>query len=134
MIIRHAEHSDFLWLQEHDRHISKETLETKIESNEIYIATENNETLGWLRYNLFWDHIPFMNLIYFLKEHRGKGFGKMLVNHWEKEMKEKGYTNVLTSTLSTEETQHFYRKLGYTEIGGFKLSEEPFEIMFNKNI
>ena len=134
MNIRYAEKMDFIWLKENDVHISEEILEIKIISKEIYIVEENNKNIGWLRYNLFWDNIPFMNMIYFLDEHRGKGFGKKLVEYWEKEMKQKGNKNVLTSTLSNEEAQHFYRKLGYKEIGGFKLLEEPFEIIFHKKI
>ena len=134
MIIRHAKIADYSWLKEHDKHISEETLKTKIESKEIYVAQENNELIGWLRYNLFWDNIPFMNLIYFLEEYRRNGFGRKLVNHWENEMKEKGYKNVLTSTLSTEEAQHFYRKMGYTEIGGFKYLDEALEMIFCKKI
>ena len=134
MIIRHAKIADYSWLKEHDKHISEETLKTKIKSKEIYVVEENNELIGWLRYNLFWDNIPFMNLIYFLEKYRRNGFGRKLVNHWENEMKEKGYKNVLTSTLSTEEAQHFYRKMGYTEIGGFKYLDEALEMIFCKKI
>jgi ribosomal protein S18 acetylase RimI-like enzyme len=49
-------------------------------------------------------------------------------------MKWKGYKNVMTSTQSDEEAQHFYRKLGYTEIGGFKYLGDPLEIIFYKDI
>jgi len=134
MNIRYAEKIDFTWLKENDVHISEEILKTKIKSKEIYIVEENNEKIGWLRYSLFWDNIPFMNMIYFVDEYRKKGNGKKLVEYWEKEMNQKGHKNVLTSTLSNEEAQHFYRKLGYKEIGGFKLLEEPFEIIFHKKI
>ena len=57
-----------------------------------------------------------------------------MVYYWENEMKEKGYKNVLTSTLSNEEVQHFYRKMGYKEIGGFNYLDEPLEIIFHKKI
>jgi len=134
MIIRYAEKMDFTWLKENDVHIFEEILDTKIKLKEIYIVEENNEKIGWLRFSLFWDNIPFMNMIYFINEYRCKGYGRKLVEYWEKEMNQKGHKNVLTSTLSNEEAQHFYRKLGYNEIGGFKLLEEPFEIIFHKKI
>jgi len=134
MKIRYAEDSDYSWLEEHDKHVSAEILKTKIATREIYVVEEGGEIIGWLRYSLFWDSIPFMNLIFFPEEHRRKGFGKKLVHHWEKDMKEKGYQNVMTSTQSDEEAQHFYRKMGYTEIGGFKLSGEPLEIIFYRNL
>jgi N-acetylglutamate synthase-like GNAT family acetyltransferase len=134
MTIRYAENKDYLWLKENDKHISDEIMKTKIAAREIYVVEEDNELTGWLRYNLFWDNIPFMNLLFILEEHRRKGTGKILVHHWEKDMKDKGYKNVLTSTRSDEEAQHFYRKMGYVEIGGFKFSDEPLEIIFCKTL
>jgi ribosomal protein S18 acetylase RimI-like enzyme len=134
MIIRYAEIADYLWLKDHEKHISEEILRTKIETKEIYVVQENNELIGWLRYNLFWDNVPFMNLIYFLEKYRRNGIGKKLLNHWENEMRQKGYKNVLTSTLSNEEAQHFYRKMGYTEIGGLKYLDDALEIIFYKKL
>jgi ribosomal protein S18 acetylase RimI-like enzyme len=49
-------------------------------------------------------------------------------------MKEEGYNGIMTSTQSNEEAQHFYRKIGYTEIGGLKYLEDPFELIFYKKI
>ena len=76
--------------------------------------------------------ILIMNMVYFLAEYRKMGFGTKLVKYWEEKMKQKGYKNVLTSTQSNEEAQHFYRKIGYNEIGGFKYLDDPNEIIFQK--
>ena len=134
MTIRQAEPKDFPWLKEHDNHISEEILKMKINSNEVYIVQEDKEIIGWLRYNLFWDSIPFMNMIYLLEKYRKNGIGKKLVHHWESEMKKKGFNDVLTSTQSNEDAQHFYRKMGYREIGGFTFLDDPLEIIFHKKI
>lgn len=40
----------------------------------------------------------------------------------------------MTSTLSNENAQHFYRKLGYRDSGGLLLPNEPLEIIFVKNL
>jgi ribosomal protein S18 acetylase RimI-like enzyme len=133
LIIRSAEIKDFLWIKKND-HITENILQDKIENREIYIVEEKGKLIGWLRFNLFWDTIPFMNMLYLLEEYRNIGIGKKLVNYWEEEMKTKGYKTVLTSTQSDESGQHFYRKIGYTEIGGFKYLEDPFEIIFIKKI
>ena len=130
--IRYAENKDFLWLIENDKHILENILNNKIENREIIIVEKNGQKIGWLRYNLFWDNIPFMNMIYFLEEYRKIGLGDKLVKYWEAEMKQKGYKNLLTSTQSNEEAQHFYRKIGYKEIGGFKYYDDPYEIIFKK--
>ncbi|QQO07637.1 GNAT family N-acetyltransferase [Breznakiella homolactica] len=130
--IRYADTGDYTWLSEHDGYITGEVLKSKIENKEVYIVEKDNTIIGWLRYNLFWDMVPFMNMLNLLDGFKGKGAGTRLVRHWEEEMKRKGYTNVLTSTQSDEEAQHFYRKLGYTEIGGFKYFKDPYEIIFQK--
>ena len=132
VIIRYANINDHLWLAEHDKYVFEMNLKNKINNNEIYVIEINRKIVGWLRYNLFWDNIPFMNMVYILDEYQKMGIGKMLVKYWEKEMKKNGYNNVLTSTQSNEEAQHFYRRLGYKEIGGFKYFNDPYEIMFQK--
>ena len=129
---RHAGNDDFLWLKRHDKHISENILKNKIDSKEIYIVENKKNIIGWLRYNLFWDNIPFMNMVGILKEYRKLGIGAKLVKYWENKMNENGYKNVLTSRQSNEEAQHFYRKLGYNEIGGFKYFNDPYEIIFQK--
>jgi ribosomal protein S18 acetylase RimI-like enzyme len=130
--IKYAENDDLLWLKKHDNNISEQILRNKIKNNEIYVAKNNEKIIGWLRYNLFWDNIPFLNMIYILEDYWKMGIGKKLVKYWENEMEGNGYKNVLTSTQSNEEAQHFYRKIGYKEIGGFKYFNDPFEIIFQK--
>ena len=128
--IRYANNDDYPYLKTLDSYISV----NKIENGEIYIAETSAKIIGWLRYNFFWDSVPFMNMIYFLDDYRGKGLGRKLVKRWEEDMKQKGFKNVLTSTQSDEQAQHFYRKLGYREIGGFKYLNDPYEIIFHKEI
>jgi ribosomal protein S18 acetylase RimI-like enzyme len=132
--IQYAEKNDFLWLKEHDKYILEEILKDKIERKEVYVVKfkYSGKNIGWLRYNLFWDNIPFMNMIYILEDYWKMGIGNKLVKHWENEMKQNGHKNVLTSTQSNEEAQHFYRKIGYKEIGGFNYLDDPYEIMFQK--
>jgi len=130
--IRYAESEDYHWLAEHDKHIPENIVKNKIENMEFYVVENNGKIIGWLRYNLFWDNVPFMNMIYFLEEYRKLGIGTKLIKYWEDEMKQKRYKSVLTSTQSNEEAQHFYRKMGYKEIGGFKYFNDPYEIIFQK--
>ena len=129
-----AGNNHLAFLEEHDHHISKKILKRKIKENEILIIELNNTIIGWLRYSLFWDEIPFMNMLYLLKDYRGKGYGKVLVNYWENMLIAEGYKRFLTSTLANEDAQYFYRKIGYTDIGGFGLPLEPLEIMLIKEI
>lgn len=134
MKIRIAQTNDLEILSLNDKHISKCELENLIGLNRIYIIEMNGNFIGWLRYNLFWDNTPFMNMLYISEKNRGKGFGKLLVEHWESEMRILGYNTVMTSTASDEYAQHFYMKLGYKVVVGFTPFGDPFEVILSKQI
>ena len=101
-----------------------------------YILEENDKQIGILRYNLFWDNIPFCTMLYIAEGNQHKGYGRMLMNTWEKEMKKYKYNMVITSTRVDEDAQHFYRKLGYCDAGGLLIHvpgyEQPMEMFFVK--
>jgi len=134
MQIRLAASKDSDILHSYDHHISKQELLNSIHLNRVYIAEDNGVFLGWLRYNMFWDNTPFMNMLYLLKGNRGNGFGRQLVEYWESQMCEQGYEVVMTSTASDEYAQHFYHKLGYMTIGGFTLKDDPYEVILSKRL
>ena len=134
MLIRPATPDDIEILSKQDMHISKQELENSIRLGRVYVAEENGNFVGWLRYNLFWDNTPFMNMIYLLEENRGTGFGKQLVEYWENQMKMSNCKIVMTSTASDEYAQHFYHKLGYSTIGGFLLEDDPYEVVMAKKL
>lgn len=133
-MIRYANEKDVEILKKYDNHISREELINSIKLKRILMMFQDNTFIGWLRYNLFWDEIPFMNMLYFLKDYRGKGYGKELVDYWEKEMLNNNYQKVLTSTLSNEQAQFFYRKNGYVDCGSLLLPDNPLEIILIKNL
>jgi len=134
-VIRIATDNDLDFLLEHDRHIARELIPRKITDSQVYVATTaDGEVVGWLRYGLWYDLIPFMNMLYILEPHRREGLGRQLVERWEQDMREIGFDMVLTSTQADEEGQHFYRKLGYIDTGVLLLPGEPAEIILRKHI
>ena len=132
MTIRTAVMADLPVLAGYDRHVSEQELKNLIRLGRVTIAEADGEFLGWLRWNLFWDNTPFLNLLYLLEPYRGKGYGKTLMDHWETQMQHQGFDRVMTSTASDEYAQHFYQKLGYTAIGGFTPFGDPYELIFSK--
>ena len=133
-MIRYANETDYDIIGTYDKHISKSELRSAINSSRVLCLFDNGVFLGWLRFNLFWDNIPFMNMLFILEKYRGKGYGKQLVDYWENEMREKSYQIVLTSTLSSEQAQFFYRKAGYIDCGSLLLPGEPLEIILQKSL
>jgi|GEM_PF-3058808 len=78
--------------------------------------------------------VPFMNMLILDKAFRRQGYGAQLVAHWENMMRDWGADSVMTSSLSDEFAQHFYRKLGYCDTGSLLLPGEALEILFIKDL
>jgi len=125
---------DLQMLSELDRHIAAAELCRSIDFRRVIVSTENGKINGWLRYGLFWDNIPFMNMLYVIDGERGKRIGTALADFWENEMRAAGHALVLTSTLSDERGQFFYRKRGYRDCGSLILPGEVTEIIMYKKL
>lgn len=63
MKIRMAEKTDSQKLIEYDKHIRAEELESVIVLKRVLIAEEKEKLVGWLRWSLFWDNTPFINML-----------------------------------------------------------------------
>ena len=117
-----------------DRHLPEAEFENKVKLKRGYVLTDNNIPVGILRYNFFWDNTPFCTLLFVDGSHSSKGFGKMLMEHWERDMSGQGYKSVLVSTQADEDAQHFYRRLGYKDCGGLVMDSQPMELFLVKAI
>lgn len=121
-----------------DRHLPQERLAEKIVLRQALVIEEDHRVAGILRWNLFWDLIPFCTLLYIAEGRRGRGLGRALMTFWEAEMRAQGHPLALTSTQADEDAQHFYRKLGYRDCGGLILNTEglpqPTELILRKEL
>lgn len=133
-MLRYAKLDDLEMISKYDKHIAKSELQNQISLKRVIVMFEEDRFIGWMRFNLFWDNTPFMNMLYFLEGERGKGYGGKMISFWEEEMRKQGYDTVLTSTQSDEQGQHFYRKHGYIDGGSLTLPGEPLEIIFYKKL
>lgn len=119
-----------------DKHLPEAEFDKKVRDRQGYVLLRDSKPLGLLRYNLFWDNTPFCTMLYVASDFQGQGYGRKLMEYWEKDMKAQGYGMVLTSTQVDEQAQHFYRKLGYKDCGGFVVDivgqEQPMELFLIK--
>lgn len=119
-----------------DQHLPESEFSNKVRDKRGYVLLENGKPIGLLRYNLFWDNTPFCTMLFIDWAYHNKGYGKKLMEYWETDMKRQGYGIVLTSTQVDEDAQHFYRKLGYKDCGGFVVDiqgyEQPMELFLIK--
>lgn len=132
--IRYAETSDIEFWFSLDKHMSESEFERKVRDRQAYVALSDDEPVGILRFNLFWDNTPFCNLLYIKDGMRGRGIGKALMDRFEEDARTAGYKFVLTSTRSDEDAQHFYRAIGYRDCGELRLPDEPAELLLRKEL
>ena len=130
MNIRYAEPADLPWIAANDPPVAPAELENLLSLRRVLLCEEAGQPVGWLRWNLFWDNTPFLNMLFLMPGFRRRGFGRAMMAFWQREMAEMGYGRLLTSTQSNEDAQHFYRALGYTDAGVLLLPGEPAELLF----
>ena len=137
-MIRYVQEKDRDFWFKLDRHLSEAEFQKKIRDKMGYVLLENDIPIGLLRYNLFWDNTPFCTMLFIDWEYQHQGYGRKLMEYWEKDMKSSGYGMLMTSTQVDEEAQHFYRKLGYKDAGGLLIDlpgyEQPMEMFMIKAI
>ena len=139
MIIELAQSKDKQKIEKLDLHIHATRLGECILNGQVYVLKDDSienggqrnrlkdPVVGVLLYSLFWQSIPFLDLLYIDEEYRGKGFGSQMIGEWEQSMKTRGYKYVMTSTQADEDAWKFYEKLGYRKVGGFFPPEQEAE-------
>ena len=131
MIIELAQGKDKQKIAKLDSHIPSPRLGECIWNGQVYVLKDDSiknggqnhrvkdPVVGVLRYSLFWQTIPFLDLIYIDEKYRYKGNGTKMMSFWEEKMKRLGYKYVMTSTQADETAFTFYERLGYEKIGAF---------------
>ena len=137
-VIRFATPGDWPFWHSLDTRIPRELFLRKAEAGECYVAELNGTPAGLLRWNRFWDEVPFCTLLYIEQKRRGQGLGRALVERWEADMRALGHGMAMTSTQSDEDAQVFWRALGYRDAGSFEVDvpgyAQPPELIMLKGL
>ena len=147
MIIELAQSKDKQKIAKLDSHIPLPRVGECIWNGQVYVLKDDSiknggqnhrvkdPVVGVLRYSLFWQTIPFLDLLYIDEAYRNRGFGAQMMHAWETAMAIRGYKYVMTSTQADEDAWKFYEKLGYQKVGGFCPPEqEAKEWMYLKRL
>ena len=136
--IRYVEPGDREFWLGLDDHLPEAVFDRKVRDREGYVLLVDGAPVGLLRYNLFWDNTPFCTLLCVGDAFQGRGGGRRLMERWERDMREAGYGMAMVSTQVDETAQHFYRKLGYRDAGGFVIDipgfAQPMELIMIKEL
>ena len=135
MEIRLAVAEDKARILQYDRHIHHNKVGECIHNGLMDVLCDGDKIVVVLRYNLFWQSIPFLDLIFIDEAYQGQGWGRKMMEDWEETMKAMGYPYVMLSTQEDETAKYFYEKLGYRRIGAFLPPEQDVdEIMYLKEL
>ena len=136
--IRFATLCDWPFWHTLDNRISRDLFLRKAEVGECYIVELEAIPAGILRWNRFWDEVPFCTLLFIEQNRRGQGLGRALVARWEEDMRGLDHGMDMTSTQSDEDAQYFWRRLGYQDAGSFDIKvpgyEQPPELILLKDL
>ena len=135
MEIRLAVAKDKKKILKYDSHIHHNKVGECIYNGLVDVLCDDDKIVGVLRYNLFWQSIPFLDLLFIDEAYRGQGWGSKMMADWEENMKHMGYPYVMLSTQEDETAKFFYEKIGYRRIGAFLPPEQDAdEIMYLKEL
>ncbi|OAA31012.1 hypothetical protein AT15_08530 [Kosmotoga arenicorallina S304] len=116
--VRFATETELAFCSGIDGELPEELLKEKMRKNELIISTQDNQPVGYLRLEYLWHKVPFIGLIYVLREYRGQGCGREMLRFLERYLRMKGYSFLLSSSQANEpEPQHWHRSSGFYECG-----------------
>ncbi len=139
-MLRAAQPSDFAFLRGLSPDPSDEALQRQMRGGQLRIIEVESEAdgpaswrpVGFLKFAVLWETLPFIEVIWLAEQQRSCGLGRQAVTAWEAEMRGQGFDLVLTSTAADATAQHFWRKLGYTDCGSLTVRRKPAEIFLQK--
>ena len=85
--IRYVQLEDSEFWKSLDKHLTDDGFRKKVRDKQGYVLLEDGKPVGLLRFNLFWDDIPFCTLLFVAEAYQGRGYGKALMEHWGADMK-----------------------------------------------
>ncbi len=132
--IKYAEARDFQFLKDNDQHAKPMELVNLINLKRVLIAKKGSKIIGWLRWNLFWDNTPFLNLVFVDQHHRHQGVGTSLMKKWEELMQKENFARVMTTASNNKQVHHFYHKLGFQDSGSLLLPQTATATILRKEI
>lgn len=108
----------------YDRHIAEDRLRESLRNGKVYALCRDDRVVGVLRYSLFWQSIPFVDLLYIHEGLQNRGYGRQMMARWEADMRAAGFAYAMLSTQADETAKYFYEKLGYHLAGSFLPPEQ----------
>jgi GNAT superfamily N-acetyltransferase len=136
-LVRFGGIDDFEWCVVEDFIVPEQVIRNKIINNEIIIAEADGNPIGYIRLEFILTNIPYIGLIFVLKDYQKEGIGSKMLNFLEDHLKKLGHDFLLSSSDADQaDAQAWYRGIGFVECGIMTGINEGGigEIFFRKNL
>ncbi|MGH7204482.1 MAG: GNAT family N-acetyltransferase [Candidatus Levyibacteriota bacterium] len=102
----------------HEYSHSPKYFDKAILTNNIFVAIDNDEIIGYLIYHVIWGNTPFIELLRVTSKYQREGIGSKLLLEFEKKMKEDEYDEIVSSSERVNEVGNaFHKKHEFKIIG-----------------
>ncbi|QTH45800.1 GNAT family N-acetyltransferase [Cohnella sp. LGH] len=116
--IRFGDINDLKDVSNGDQHVPPHLLLWKLQNQEIIIAKNKADLVGYLRLEYLWSKYPYLGLIIVHPDYRGNGLGKGLLEFAQAHLRKKGMKKIYSSSQANEsDPQKWHRKMGFQECG-----------------
>jgi ribosomal protein S18 acetylase RimI-like enzyme len=133
-MLRPAEDTDFVFIRGFSSEMSEEKLRAQIREGRLRIIESNEGPVGFIKFYVLWEVLPFIELIIIRNNCRGQGIGKAAVREWEQEMSARHFQRAIVSTQADETAQYFWRRIGYQDCGSLGLPGRPAELFMYRDL
>ena len=133
-MVRLATTADFDFLRSMSIGPTDEQLRAQIRDGRLRVVESDARPVGFLKFCILWEELPFLEVIVIREDCRGRGIGTRAVRAWEREMAERSSRFVIVSTQADETAQEFWRRVGYEDCGSLMLPGKPAELFLYRDI
>ena len=130
-MIRDAREADFDFLRGFSPGPTDERLLAQIRDGRLRIIELTEGPVGFIKFYVLWEILPFMEVIIIREDSRGRGIGRQAVRAWEEEMARRAFPRTV---VSTQTAQGFWRRVGYRECGSLRLPNWEVELFMYRDI
>ena len=118
VVVRFAGPPDLEWCVVHDNHATESVIRHKIVNDEIIVAEQDGQLIGYIRLEYLWSNIPYIGMVFVLEDYRSEGVGRSLIGFLTDYLSGRGHDFLLSSSQVDEpEPQAWHRAVGFRECG-----------------
>ena len=133
-MLRAAQDTDFAFLRDFSSEPRDDRLRAQIQDGRLRIIESAEGPLGFIKFYVLWEVLPFIEVIMIRNDCRGRGIGRAAVRAWEAEMSARAFQRAIISTQADETSQYFWRRVGYQDCGTLELPGRPVELFMYRDI